>query len=92
MLKITIAEENQKARTIRVPYPLISAVGRIATTKFFQKWLEARIRKLENRKHWQLGEIHINDLLPLVKEMKKYKGLMIVDIQGDNGQVVKIEL
>ncbi|WP_154669848.1 hypothetical protein [Bacillus niameyensis] len=89
MIKITLNQENQRPRTIHLPYLFVSAGGRIATSKLFWKLVKSKINE---ERYVQLRQINWQEIQPLLKEMKKYKGLTIVDLEDDKGQVVKITL
>ncbi|MBO0993879.1 hypothetical protein [Bacillus sp. SD088] len=95
MLKITIGQENQKSRTFHVPYFILRAGGRLATTKLLWKLIESRVKQKQektNSPSFSLDRIDWKDIQPIVKEIKNYQGLTIVDIQDKNGQAIKIEL
>lgn len=96
MLKITIKQENQKPRTIRLPYFLINSAGRIATSNLLWKIIKSKRKqqqeKAEHDQWLSLEQIEWKDIQPLLEEVKKYKGLTIVDVQDKNGQGVSIEL
>ncbi|MCJ7842579.1 hypothetical protein MUB24_17080 [Lederbergia sp. NSJ-179] len=96
MLKMTIRQENQKPRTIRLPYFFIGSAGRIATFKSFWKIIGSRRKQnqeeVEYNEKLSFEQIDWRDIKPVLKEIKKYKGLTIVEVHDKNGQNVKIEL
>ncbi|WP_128738474.1 hypothetical protein [Lederbergia galactosidilytica] len=95
MLKIMIKQENQKPRTIRLPYLLIDMGLRLATTKLFWKVINSTKRQNQEQEEHQwllLEQIDWQDIQPILKEIKNYKGMTILDVQDKNGQAVKVEL
>ncbi|KRG16895.1 hypothetical protein ACA29_02040 [Lederbergia galactosidilytica] len=99
MLKIMIKQENQKPRTIRLPYLLIDMglrlATRLATTKLFWKVINSTKRQNQEQEEHQwllLEQIDWQDIQPILKEIKNYKGMTILDVQDKNGQAVKVEL
>lgn len=90
-----IKQENQKPRTIRLPYLLIDMGLRLATTKLFWKVINSTKRQNQEQEEHQwllLEQIDWQDIQPILKEIKNYKGMTILDVQDKNGQAVKVEL
>ncbi|WP_209975176.1 hypothetical protein [Lederbergia galactosidilytica] len=90
-----IKQENQKPKIIRLPYLFIDVGLRLATTRLFWKIINSTKRQNQEQEEHQwlfLEQIDWQDIQPILKEIKKNKGMTILDIQDKNGQAVKVEL
>jgi hypothetical protein len=80
--------------TIPIPYVILNIVILILSSKFFQlnanKWTKEHFerRKLD----FTFPLIDKKTLMPIVKELKNYKGIVLVDVIAKDGTKVKVRL
>ncbi|GLC87115.1 hypothetical protein [Lysinibacillus piscis] len=87
-----------KAKDIRlsipVPYILLNmAVAIICSAllqKMLNKWTQAYFEK--HKVHFTFPVIDKTILQPIVKELKNYRGMVLVDVKAQDGTEVKVRL
>lgn len=77
-----------------IPYPMLNLVLAIACSTFFLKIVNEMIRaQVEREKQvFDFPCIDKNTLKPVIKELKNYKGLVLVDVKAKDGTEVKVRL
>ncbi|MCM3453860.1 hypothetical protein M3685_07885 [Heyndrickxia oleronia] len=80
--------------TIPIPYSILNIVISILSSKIFQQNLNRWTKEHFERKKldFTLPLIEKNTLKPIVKELKKYKGIVLVDVKAKDGTEVKVRL
>ncbi|MEI2470844.1 hypothetical protein ACQKOM_24900 [Peribacillus frigoritolerans] len=80
--------------TIPVPYAILNIVISILSSKFLQQNVNKWTKEHFERKKLDFTFPHIdkNMLKPIVKELKNYKGIVLVDVRVKDGTEVKIRL
>ena len=80
--------------TIPVPYAMLNIVISILSSKFVQqhanKWTKAHFER--NKLDFTFPLIDKKMLKPIVKELKNYKGIVLVDVKAKDGTEVKVRL
>ncbi|KOS68954.1 hypothetical protein AEA09_10615 [Lysinibacillus contaminans] len=80
--------------TIPVPYIMLNIVISILSSKFVQqhanKWTKAHFER--KKMDFPLPLIDKEMLKPIVKELKNYKGIVLVDVKANDGTEVKVRL
>lgn len=80
--------------TIPVPYVILNVAISILTSKFIQqnlnKWTKEHFEK--NKIDFAFPLLDKKTLQPIVKEMKNYKGIVLVDVKAKDGTEVKVRL
>lgn len=90
MIKITI-KVNAKRFFIPVPYAFLDLFIGLLTSKRILELVNRAIEKKAEKK-FQIPYINKNDLKPLIKELSKQKGLMLVETSLKDGTEVSIRL
>ncbi|MEX6701753.1 hypothetical protein ABS315_19355 [Peribacillus frigoritolerans] len=80
--------------TIPVPYAILNIVISILSSKFLQQNVNNWTKEHFERKKLDFTFPHIdkNMLKPIVKELKNYKGIVLVDVRAKDGTEVKVRL
>lgn len=80
--------------TIPVPYAILNIVISILSSRFLQQNVNKWTKEHFERKKLDFTFPHIdkNMLKPIVKELKNYKGIVLVDVRAKDGTEVKIRL
>ncbi|MED3996075.1 hypothetical protein P4647_15655 [Peribacillus frigoritolerans] len=80
--------------TIPVPYAILNIVISILSSKFLQQNVNKWTKEHFERKKLDYTFPHIdkNMLKPIVKELKNYKGIVLVDVRAKDGTEVKVRL
>ncbi|UPW81275.1 hypothetical protein [Lysinibacillus sp. Ag94] len=80
--------------TIPVPYAFLSFVIAILSSKFVQqkahKWTKEHFER--KKLDYTFPLIDKEALKPIVKELKSYKGIVLVDVKAKDGTEVKVKL
>lgn len=85
MIKIKVQSKENKKITIYVPYWLLSfALSDFCKKKLLNKIAYKRVEFIDN--------LEVTNTKSLVKVLKEYKGLNIIDISSENGEKIKINL
>jgi hypothetical protein len=95
MIKVSIRTDKKQSFTIPVPYALLQVSSSILSSE----WLWKRIVKLSN-KHTEkpislenlVSETNRHLLKHLIKEIKQYRGLELVNVSLKDGTKVKVKL
>ncbi|MEG0385719.1 MAG: hypothetical protein RR642_13290 [Solibacillus sp.] len=79
---------------IPIPYAILNIAISILTSKLFQrnlnKWTKEYFKKKKVDFNFPL--IDKRTLKPIVKKMKNYKGLVLVDVKSQDGTEVQVRL
>jgi plasmid replication initiation protein len=80
--------------TIPVPYALLNMAISILSSKFIQQNLNKWTKEHFERKKldFTFPLIDKEMLKPIVKELKNYKGIVLVDVRAKDGTEVKVRL
>ncbi|MED3892970.1 hypothetical protein MRBLBA21_001823 [Peribacillus frigoritolerans] len=80
--------------TIPVPYAILNIIISILSSKFLQQNVNKWTKEHFERKKLDFTFPHIdkNMLKPIVKELKNYKGIVLVDVRAKDGTEVKVRL
>ena len=80
--------------TIPIPYAILNIAISILTSKFIQqnanKWTKEHFER--NNIDFTFPHIDKKTLKPIIKELKNYKGIVLVDVKAKDGTEVKIRL
>ena len=79
---------------IPIPYVLLNIVLSIVSSKILQKYASKLIKEHFERKKmdFTLPQIDKETLKPIIKELKSYKGIVLVDVKAKDGTEVKVRL
>lgn len=79
---------------IPMPYAMLNIVISILSSKLLQRNLNKWTKEPFERKKidFTFPIIDKNTLKPIVKELKNYKGIVIVDVKAKDGTEVKVRL
>lgn len=90
-----VEEKTVKEFSISIPYTVIQGIGWIATTsilwKFINNALSYRHTGMEEKVVVPI-EIDRESVRNLLREIKRYKGLTIIDVKTGNGSGVVVIL
>ncbi|WP_330501737.1 hypothetical protein V2I71_23170 [Peribacillus frigoritolerans] len=80
--------------TVPVPYAILNIVISILSSKFLQQNVNKWTKEHFERKKLDFTFPHLdkNMLKPIVKELKNYKGFVLVDVRAKDGTEVKVRL
>lgn len=80
--------------TIPIPYAILNIVIYILSSKFLQKNVNKWTKEHFERKKldFTFPLIDKNMLKSIVKELKNYKGIVLVDVRAKDGTEVKVRL
>ncbi|MFF3102267.1 hypothetical protein [Viridibacillus arvi] len=80
--------------TIPIPYSILNIVISILSSNFFQKNINKWTKEHFERKKLDFAFplIEKKTLKPIVKELKNYKGIVLVDVKAKDGTEVKVRL
>jgi hypothetical protein len=87
MIKVTIRAEN-KRYTIPLPYSMLHIVSSIACSKWLARWINKGTKNIT----LPTPLVDKKTLQPVIAELKKYKGLTIVDVEDQDGNGVVVRL
>ncbi|MCH1624435.1 hypothetical protein [Fredinandcohnia quinoae] len=80
--------------TIPIPYAILNIGISILSSHFFQqqanKWTKEHFER--KKLDIEIPSIDKKMLKPIVKELKNYKGIVLVDVKAKDGTEVKIRL
>ncbi|MGE6514146.1 hypothetical protein [Lysinibacillus sphaericus] len=80
--------------TIPVPYVILNIAISILSSKFLQqnvnKWTKEHFER--KKIDFTFPLIDKESLKPIVKELKNYKGIVLVDVKAKDGTEVKVRL
>src|SRR6478735_12039988 len=94
-LMIHVKVKTKEARfNIPIPYALLNVVISVVFSKFIQKhadkWTKEHFKRKELNFTFPL--IDKSMLKPIVKELKKHKGMVLVDVKATDGTEVRVRL
>lgn len=80
--------------TIPVPYAILTICNSILSSKFLHQQANKWTKEHFERKKLDLTipQIDKEALKPIIKELKNYKGLVLVDVKAKDGTEVKVKL
>ncbi|MGE7770454.1 hypothetical protein ACQKMK_07915 [Viridibacillus arvi] len=80
--------------TIPIPYAILNIVISILSSNFFQKNINKWTKEhFESKKlDFAFPLIEKKTLKPIVKELKNYKGIVLVDVKAKDGTEIKVRL
>lgn len=87
-----------KAKDIRLSLPIPYIILYVAISIFSSKSIQYHINKwtkesFERKKlDFTFPQIDKETLKPIIKELKNYKGIVIVDVKAEDGTEVKVRL
>ncbi|MDF2039916.1 hypothetical protein P2R12_23530 [Cytobacillus oceanisediminis] len=93
MLHVKVKAKDLRL-TIPIPYAILNIFISLLSSKFIQqnanKWTKEHFewRKLD----FTFPLIDKKTLMPVVKELKNYKGIVLVDIKAKDGTEVQVRL
>jgi hypothetical protein len=90
MIKVKIKIKG-KGMSIPVPYVLLHGLVGIVTSKKILALANRAIEK-EGKKKFQIPNIEKDDLKPLLRELSKQKGLLLVETTLKDGTEVSVRL
>ncbi|KAB8133591.1 hypothetical protein F9U64_11810 [Gracilibacillus oryzae] len=96
MLRIKIKTKDARF-TIPIPYAALHLGISILTSKRFQQYMNKKIKKQEEDNQdkkitFTFPPIDKKLLKPVIKELKKHKGLVLVDVTASDGTEVLVKL
>lgn len=79
---------------IPIPYGILNIAISILASKFFQQNANKWTKEYFDRKKldFTLPLIDKKTLKPIIKELKNYKGIVLVDVKAKDGTEVKVRL
>ena len=79
---------------IPIPYAILNIAISILSSKLFQQNLNKWTKESFERKKldFTFPLIDKKTLKPIIKELKNYKGIVLVDVQAKDGTEVKVRL
>lgn len=79
---------------IPIPYAMLHVAISILSSKFLHRHANKWTKEYFERKKWDFTFplIDKETLKPIVKELKKYKGIVLVDVKAKDGTEVKVRL
>ncbi|WP_066291820.1 hypothetical protein [Bacillus sp. FJAT-29937] len=80
--------------TIPIPYAILNIAISILTSKFLQQNVNKWTKEQFERKNldFSFPLIDKQTLKPIVKELKNYKGIVLVDVKAKDGTELKVRL
>jgi len=80
--------------TIPIPYAFLNFAISILSSKFLQQQLNKWTKEQFERKKldFTFPLIDKKTLKPIVKELRNYKGIVLVDVKAKDGTEVKVKL
>ncbi|MEO4052816.1 hypothetical protein [Solibacillus sp. CAU 1738] len=93
MMNVKVKAKNVRL-SIPVPYTVLNIAISILSSKFLQQNLNKWTKEHFERKKidFTFPLIDKNVLKPIVKELKNYKGIVLVDVKAKDGTEVKVRL
>jgi hypothetical protein len=95
LLMIYVKVKTKDVRfSIPVPYALLNIAISVAFSKFIQKHADKWTKEHFKRKglNFTFPIIDKSMLKPIVKELKKHKGMILVDVKATDGTEVRVKL
>lgn len=95
MLKVKVKPKDKKKFTVLLPYTLLRAGGWIATSPLLWRFVNSSLfQKNVSEKEKSFIPISIDRkaLGLLLKELKRYRGLTIVEVKAKDGTEVVVRL
>ncbi|MBB4825570.1 hypothetical protein HNO89_002806 [Sporosarcina luteola] len=87
-----------KSKDIRlslpIPYIILNVAISLVSSKFIQQHVNKWTKESFERKKIDVAfpQLDIDLLKPIIKELKHYKGMVLVDVKAKDGTEVKVKL
>lgn len=95
MMTVKVKSKDAKF-SIPVPYIFFNIAISILTSRRFQqkvnKWIKESYERKKQDVPFTFPQIDKKTLKPIAKELKKYRGMVLVDVSAKDGSRVKIKL
>ncbi|WP_019243423.1 MULTISPECIES: hypothetical protein [Bacillus] len=93
MLRVKVKTKDTHFN-IPIPYAMLNVAISIVASTFFQQKLNRWTKEYFERKKldFTFPLIDKKMLKPIIKELKNYKGLLLVDVKAKDGTEVKVRL
>jgi len=95
MLKVKVKLKDKREFTVPLPYALLHAGGWIASSPLLWKFVNNKVIQKnieENAKSYIPASIDRKEIKKLLKEIKRYRGLTIVEVKDKDGTEVVVRL
>ncbi|MFJ7978436.1 hypothetical protein ACIQZI_22780 [Peribacillus sp. NPDC096379] len=95
MIKVKVKLKDRKQLIVRVPYFLLRTGGYVISSRMIWSFIHRMIEKSNmNVKEnvWIPTSIDRKDIRALLKAVKQYRGLTIVEVQDKEGTEVVVKL
>jgi hypothetical protein len=96
MMKVKIQTDHKYRFTIPVPYSFLGIFGSLLSSKFLwrqaNKWINYHLENPLFSTFPTDRKVVKHSLNSLIKELQYHKGLVIVDIQLEDGTKVRVQL
>ncbi|CAM5220139.1 hypothetical protein UACE39S_05861 [Ureibacillus acetophenoni] len=95
MMRVKV-KANKVRLSIPIPYALFNIAISILSSKRFQRnvnrWISDHYERTKKEVPFTFPQIDKQTLKPFAKELKKHKGLVLVDVKAKDGSEVLIRL
>jgi hypothetical protein len=93
MLYVKVKAKNARF-TIPIPYAILNMSISILSSKLFHQYVNKWTKSYFERKKldFTFPLIDKETLRPIVKELKKYRGIVLVDVKAKDGSEVMVRL
>lgn len=95
MIKVKVKLKDRKQLTVRVPYFLLRTGGYVISSRMIWSFIHRMIEKSNmnvKENAWIPTSIDRKDIRALLKAVKQYRGLTIVEVQDKEGTEVVVKL
>ncbi|MBS4219797.1 hypothetical protein KHA96_15895 [Bacillus sp. FJAT-49711] len=95
MLKVKVKLKDKREFTVPLPYALLHAGGWIASSPLLWKFVNNKVIQKnieENAKSYIPASIDRKEVKKLLREIKRYRGLTIVEVKDKDGTEVVVRL
>ncbi len=95
MIKVKVKLKDHKQLTVLVPYFLLRTGGYVISSRMIWSFIHRMIEKsnMNVKEHaWIPTSIDRKDIRALLKAVKQYRGLTIVEVQDKEGTEVVVKL
>lgn len=93
MMYVKVKAKNVRF-TLPIPYVILNIILSIVCSKFLHKIVNAWAKEYFDRKKLDFffPQIDKRTLMPIIKELKNNKGIVLVDVKAKDGTEVKVRL
>ncbi|MGX2958081.1 hypothetical protein JNUCC23_02175 [Peribacillus sp. JNUCC 23] len=95
MIKVKVKLKDRKQLIVRVPYFLLRTGGYVISSRMIWSFIHRMIEKSNmnvKENAWIPTSIDRKDIRALLKAVKQYRGLTIVEVQDKEGTEVVVKL